>query len=71
MNNVSFLVPNGNQDLKYLMRIYAFELARLFSKNTVVIAGLKVNNGGKNNGDHVSDLTYAFGFYYNFNCPVS
>ena len=70
VNNTSIMFPYANQDMKYAVRVYSFELARRFSKNTVIIAGLRYDNGTLNSGDQLKEFTYALGFYYNFNYPV-
>lgn len=70
VNNSSFMMPNDDQGLKYRLNTYSFELARRFSENAVIIAGFKYDNSTLNNGENQNLLTYALGFYYNFNYPV-
>lgn len=70
VNNSSLMMPNDDQNLDFILNRYSFELARRFSKNAVIIAGLRYDNGTLSNGDKVDMLTYALGFYYNFNYPV-
>jgi len=70
VNNSSIMIPNSDQNLKYILNTYSFELARRFSKNAAIIAGLKYDNSTLNNGEQKNILTYALGFYYNFNYPV-
>jgi len=70
VNNVSYMTPESKLHSKFVMNRYALELARRFSKNTVIIAGLRYDNGIKTDGGRIDKLTYALGFYYNFNYPV-
>ena len=70
VNNSSILVPFSDQEMDYVSNRFSFELARRFSKNTVIIAGFRIDNSTLTDGTKSQFHHYAIGFYYNFNYPV-
>ncbi len=70
VNNSSILMPFSDQDMQYYSNRYSFELARRFSKNTVLFAGFRIDNSRMSDGSKSNQHHYAIGFYYNFNYPV-
>ena len=70
VNNSSILMPFLDEEMDYVSNRYSFELARRFSKNTVIIAGFRIDNSTLTDGTKSQLHHYAIGFYYNFNYPV-
>ena len=70
VNNSSILIPFDDEGMDYVLNRYSFELARRFSKNTVMFAGFRIDNSTLTDGNKSQLHHYAIGFYYNFNYPV-
>ena len=70
VNNSSILMPFSDEEMDYVSNRYSFELARRFSKNTVMFVGFRIDNGTLSDGTKSKLHHYAIGFYYNFNYPV-
>jgi len=70
VNNIAFMAPLKSEGLSYYSNWYAFEIARRFSKNTVLFTGFKIDGSTMSDGTKSNMHTFALGFYYNFNYPV-
>lgn len=70
VNNSSINLPDADQNMEYVQNRYAFEIARRFSVNTVMIAGVRIDNTTLSDGTKSGLHTFALGFYYNFNYPA-
>lgn len=70
VNNISLLMPLSNEETDYYWNRYDFEVARRFSKNTVLILGFSFDNNTMSDGEKPYLHAIAIGFYYNFNYPV-
>jgi len=70
VNNIAFLQPIENSGSLYLWNRYEFEIARRFSKNTLIVLGFRYDNNTEANGEKKYLHTVAIGFNYNFNYPV-
>ncbi|MEN8186398.1 MAG: porin [Bacteroidota bacterium] len=70
IHNTSLLKPDDSENTEYVFNRYAFELARRFSKNTLIVAGFRFDNNKLSNGQSSDLHTLAIGFYYNFNSPL-
>ena len=70
VNNSSIMMPFEDEGMDYVSNRYSFEVARRFSKNTVMFAGVRMDNSTFSDGTKNQLHHYAIGFYYNFNYPV-
>ncbi len=69
VNNSYILKPN-DENMKYMVNRYTFNLARRFNDNFAVILGFTIDNSINANGIKPALHQFGVGFYYNFNYPV-
>ena len=69
VQNTFLLLPSNNNS-KYMLNGYTFNLARRFSENTAVILGFTIDNSKNHDGSEIGNHILGIGFYYNFNYPV-
>ena len=66
----SYILLPTDENSKYMLNGYTFNLAYRYSANTAIIVGFSYDNSVNDDGSRPENHIVGIGFYYNFNYPV-